>query len=136
MSQGRRPSAKSTPTPRTKCPTDPPDWLSEYAREEWTRVHHELTEMGANISGLEFASLVCYCDSFGKVRNAIEILAREGDTVLDERGGTKKHPAHTILNTAKTALRQWAVELGLTPASKGKIPMAKSAERVSKFKAL
>jgi P27 family predicted phage terminase small subunit len=110
--------------------------LTTYAKEEWQRIHTELIELGANISGLDYVALVCYCDAFGKVQQSIETLQLEGDTVTNNYGHTAKHPAHTILNTSRSALRNWAVELGLTPGSRGKIPMAKAPERVNKFHTL
>jgi len=115
---------------------EPPDWMSQESREEWERATQALRDMGANLSALDVAAMLNYCTAMGLVKSATMILESEGLTLTNPAGMIVKHPASTILNQAQSQARVWAVELGLTPASKGKIPMAKANERVSKFKAI
>lgn len=134
--KGKRPTKPNFTEPAKTSIAEPPPWLGEYAREEWIRVHAELVAYGANIGGLEYAAMTCYCEAFGNVRTATEEIERRGILLTGRAGTVVKNPAVTALGQAQAQLRAWAVELGLTPASKGKIPMAKSGERVSKFKLL
>jgi P27 family predicted phage terminase small subunit len=133
--RGKRPQPPKTTPPATPL-CNKPAWLAPYAAEEWDRVTAELKGYGANIGGLDQTALVNYCVAVGNVRSASEIIEREGHIINAGNGSLAKHPAITVLNQAQTQARTWAVELWLTPASKGKIPMAKAEQRQSKFKAI
>jgi phage terminase small subunit len=55
-----------------KCP-EPPEWLPQYAKEEWWRVAPELHVLGL-LSALDTACLSAYCSSFSLWRSASEEL--------------------------------------------------------------
>lgn len=133
--KGRRPSNETVPSPTSKLGVAP-KWLPAAAKAEWKRVVSELQKMGANLSGLDETPLVNYTLAMATIQRASADIDRFGVTIAYEDGRLEKNPATTVLSQAQTQARNWGIELGLTPASKGKIPMAKATERVSKFKAI
>jgi P27 family predicted phage terminase small subunit len=55
-------------------PSEPPDFLSAYARDEWRRVAPELHRLGL-VTTLDVALLAVYCTAYARWRTAEELLA-------------------------------------------------------------
>lgn len=130
--QGRRPKGEITngaPSKLAPCPA----WLSPESKRAWKRSIDELTSQGAQISGLCYDALLNLAVAIGNIEVAEKEIQKFGITVLGPMGGVMKNPATTVLSQNQTQARVWAVELGLTPASVGKIPKAKGAEARKKF---
>ena len=92
-----------------KCP-EPPEWLHEYAKQEWWRVAPELHVVGL-LSSIDIACLAAYCSSYAMWREASETLANEGllDTTL--QGDKRRHPLIKIIADAASDMVRYAASL-------------------------
>lgn len=107
-----------------------PAWLPNEAKAEWRRVVPGLRER-KTITRNDLQVLESYCLACGLVRSSQKIIAAEGDMVVTTRGEKKRHPAHQTLFQALTESRRLAAELGLTPASRNKAPIAEDDDDLS-----
>jgi P27 family predicted phage terminase small subunit len=116
--------------PKVTIP-DPPEFLSELAREEWKRIAPELEQLGL-IAEVYMASLAAYCVAFAdwaRARAAIERLHAEAP---DELGGYVQMTASgyqqitarlVVANQAEQRMLKFAQEFGLTPSSRTRVTM-------------
>lgn len=109
--------------------TDAPSWLSDHARAVWRETIETLEIEGRPLNRLNLQAFTGFCDAAGLVRECGEILARDGMTLAGGREGLKRHPAVTTRISALNSLRSYAIELGLTPGTTGRIkPTTESAD--------
>jgi P27 family predicted phage terminase small subunit len=127
----RQNKGQPQPTPgKPSCPR----WLSPSARAEWRRVAPELDRMGL-LTILDRAALAAYCTAYARWQEANAVLAREGMVIPGWRGALRKHPCVTIMRAAEATMRGFAVELGLTPLSRGRlsVPPPEKADPFEEF---
>ncbi|MER9820300.1 phage terminase small subunit P27 family [Mesorhizobium sp. M0129] len=96
----------------------PPPWLPKHGKAEWKRVLPVLVE-ARKIGAHELQTVEAYCVAVARIREAEEIVQREGLTFMSQ-SGPKRHPAGTILKDAMESARRLADALGLTPAARAK----------------
>lgn len=96
----------------------PPEWLSDDAKAEWSRVVPILVERRI-LTEADLGSLENYCVSIGTVRQC-ERDIREFGLVMRTEKGVKKNPAVAIQSDAMTRARLLGAELGLTPVSRSR----------------
>ena len=116
---GKRALPKNEPKPELGAPAMP-EWLSEYAREEWQRVEPELTRLGL-LARIDGSALAAYCDAYGRWRKAAEQLEREGLTFITAALYIATHPCVGIANKAKAEMHRFGREFGLTPSARGRM---------------
>ena len=105
-------------------PPKPPDWLPADGRLEWDRVAPRLVTLGL-LTDLDVMALTAYCAAVATWRAASQQVAVEGVTVPTGRGdGVTTHPAVRTAQRAELAMLRWSAELGLTPASRGRLGVA------------
>ncbi|GHA11360.1 hypothetical protein GCM10007989_02080 [Devosia pacifica] len=97
-----------------------PTTLSAEGKKEWRRVMPVLVARRV-LSPADITAAETYCAAVGDAAQARAALKRDGDYIANAKGELKRHPAWTTLREATTAARQWAAELGLTPASRSRI---------------
>lgn len=127
---GKRPLNDREPELTVKMPSCP-KWLLPEARSEWRRLAKELTAKGVLTVG-DRAALAAYCQMWARWVQIEEELDRLEDT---KEGKVRKHQLigktdkgyafmSPLLGAAHATLKQmkaFAVELGLTPASRTRI---------------
>jgi P27 family predicted phage terminase small subunit len=124
---GKRPLPKNEVKPErpSKVPP-PPDWLDDYGRAEWARIAPELHRLGL-LTEPDVGVLASYCFSYSQLRTAAEILKQmrandagglRGLVVATKDKGTMTNPLVWIANAAAKNMNRFAVELGMTPASR------------------
>ncbi|WP_420331898.1 phage terminase small subunit P27 family [Oceanicaulis alexandrii] len=96
-----------------------PSWLSKDAKAEWKRVYPVLAERGV-LTDADMGALETYCATMGRVRQLEKLCAEVDPFVQSETSAPRPHPAFRMLDDAITQARQWAMQLGLTPASRAK----------------
>jgi P27 family predicted phage terminase small subunit len=115
---GKR-SLRKAPEPALlpKCP-EPPEWLHEYAKQEWWRTAPELHVLGL-LSSVDVACLAAYCSSYALWRQASEEL----DKLLIETqaGDPRRSPLIKIIRDAASDMVRYAGEFGLTPVARTRI---------------
>ncbi len=135
--RGRRPdpkqAAQSAENPGPTLTGEPPDYLTGHAARVWRETIGDLEAEGRPIHRLNRQTLVGFCDACGIVRECSETLAREGHLVDGGREGSKRNPAASIRISALQAVRAYAAELGLSPASSGRLPKPPPPVRKSRF---
>ncbi|UOK70271.1 phage terminase small subunit P27 family [Ancylobacter polymorphus] len=117
MARGRKAEITAVDGALDKAPAAP-KWLPAYAKAEWKRLVPILVN-DRKLAVHELQSVESYCISVARIREAEEIIAREGLVIMGTRG-PQRHPATAILKEHQEAARRLLIELGGTPASRGK----------------
>ena len=97
-----------------------PDYLSKEARREWKRILPELEALGL-LSKIDLACLAAYCAAYGRWAEAEKHLKKHGPITISPNGYEQKSAWLTIADKALDQLRKYIVELGLSPASRGRV---------------
>ncbi|EYD71594.1 Phage terminase small subunit [Rubellimicrobium mesophilum DSM 19309] len=122
--KGTKPTLRTDPAALGELPA--PDWLSEDAAAEWTRVMPILTERRI-LTEADLGSLENYCTAIGQVRQMERHLQDYGH-ILDVEGVWKRNPAVGVQSDAMTRARLLAAELGLTPVSRSRPAIREDAD--------
>lgn len=118
---GKRPLNKREPKPRVKAPTCP-QWLKGEARSEYRRAAKLLVEMRV-LTEADRATLLAYSVAYARWVQA-EAAMSEVDFEMvasTDKGYQYVSPWFNVANTALKQMKAFAVELGLTPASRSRI---------------
>lgn len=118
---GRRPvkAASAVVIPPRGCPT-PPGHLTTEALEEWHRLAPDLYVAGV-LTALDVAALAAYAQAYGLWRQAETAMAGVELVHVTPRGNQIAHPLLNVARRARADMLRFAAELGLTPASRGRI---------------
>lgn len=124
---GKRALPRNEPKPPPALP-DPPDFLNEYAREEWDRVAETLFRVGT-LTRIDQSMLACYCTAFARWRQAEEDLERmaqsdpstHGTVIRTKKGNLVQNPLVGVANTARLHMQRLAAEFGLSPSARTQI---------------
>lgn len=108
-----------------------PGWLLPAAREEWVRVMPELERL-ERLSPVDLQLLAAYCQAFARWREAEARVEADGAVLVirDDKGTVRSaapSPWSGLALKHASAMRQFAVELGLSPASRGRAKPADKA---------
>lgn len=117
MARGRKAEITAVEGALDKAPPAP-KWLPAYGKAEWKRLVPILVA-DRKLAVHELQSVESYCISVARIREAEEIIASEGLVIMGARG-PQRHPATAILKEHQEAARRLLIELGGTPASRGK----------------
>jgi P27 family predicted phage terminase small subunit len=116
---GHRPLNDKEPKP-TGTPTCPKH-LDKAAKAEWKRISKELTSLGL-LTSVDRAALAAYCQAWSRFITAEEGIARFGLVIKSPKSGFPiQNPFVSISNTALDLMRKFAVEFGLSPASRSRL---------------
>jgi P27 family predicted phage terminase small subunit len=100
-----------------KCP-EPPEWLAQYAKEEWWRTAPQLHVLGL-LSSVDMACLAAYCSSYALWRQASEEL--NGLVFTTQARAPRRNPLIKIIRDAAADMVRYAGEFGLTPVARTRI---------------
>lgn len=118
---------------KIRCPT----WLDKIAKKEWNRIVKEL-KAAELMTNVDVTALAVYCDTYSKYIDATEQLSKEDLTyVYTNKSGAKNVVEHPLVRIAKgyaELMKKYAVEFGLTPASRAKIAIPKKEEKKDPLK--
>lgn len=125
----RRPSRlnRAEPKPRAHLPKMPRG-MDAGAKVVWRRVLRDYGETGV-LTAVDGDALRAYCEAVSRYETAAEMLATSGPLVRGaRRGELVKNPLHQVVRDNADLMRQFARELGLTPAARTgiKVPEAPS----------
>jgi P27 family predicted phage terminase small subunit len=135
---GKRPLNKKEPqfTGAPICP----EWLTKIAKEEWTRIVHELADLGL-LRSTDQSALAAYCLSYARWRSAELIVEEEGQVVKEPITSGKdedkvvlgykhkRHPATIIAKDEKMAMSKLASLFGFDPSSRSRIQVPEGNEK-------
>ena len=121
-------SNEISPAPIT-MPT-PPDWLTDYAKDEWYNQTCELEALKI-LSTLDLSMLAMYCQQVGIFRQAQEELFKPsaglgvdfepGLVVTTPNGALQPNPLLGIANKAADIALKIASQFGFTPSARTRI---------------
>ena len=103
-----------------------PDWLSDYAKEEWALVAPGL-EANQLLTIADRATFAAYCDAVGSFREALEMISEFGLIVSTENGFTTSPYVHQK-NNAQRLMLSFGSDFGLTPASRSRISVPEKTD--------
>jgi P27 family predicted phage terminase small subunit len=89
------------------------------AADEWRRLEPQLKLLGL-VDATNQQSFAAYCLSWSLFVKAKRAIAKEGFTYKTKSGQIKKHPAFEAMRAAGSEMRKFAIEHGITPASRGR----------------
>lgn len=95
--------------------------LAKDARAQWRLVTVELDRVGL-VGLLDAAILQDYATCWARLLQCERTISREGITAKSERG-VVKHPAVTMANQLRAALKNYLTELALTPATRSRMDL-------------
>lgn len=137
---GKRPLNDAEPEPDVAIP-EPPEFLSDYAREEWDYIAPKLEEMNL-IARPDRAALAAYCQAYGRKRRAEEHINEEGEIVERTIGANKKtgdpivvmgkNPWYTVAKEATKELGDFIKRFGLSPSDRSGVREIKPGSRKPK----
>jgi P27 family predicted phage terminase small subunit len=121
---------KRKPPSRPKAvvaqPSKPTDLKGE-GLAEWNRVTPELERMGL-LSRIDRGALLLYCASFGLWHETWRRIMADGPVTEDERKLPRKHPLWQVYRDSAALVASLAKDLGLTPASRGRMTVPEKDE--------
>jgi len=134
---GKRALNRTEPTP-TGIPKCPPH-LDREAKAEWKRISADLTTLGL-LTNVDRAALAAYCSAWSRWVAAEKSIQKFGTVIKSPKSGFPiQNPFVGVANTALDQLRKFAVEFGLTPASRSRLHVepltGKSADPFEQFMA-
>ena len=129
LRSARKPSKKDVehePKPALGIPR-PPKNLDAVAVREWQRVTKELVTAGM-LAYIDRAALAAYCQAWSRweaAQAAVAVIAKQapllGGMVIQSRGILKQNPAVQIMKDAEISILRFAIEFGMTPASRSRM---------------
>jgi P27 family predicted phage terminase small subunit len=134
---------QSEPSPPKVAP-ECPKWLLDEAKAEWNRMAPILEQMGL-LTSIDKAAFAGYCQAYAKWRGAEEFLKEHGTTYkIPKRGKDGKvisiymapFPEVAIARASLEQVRQFCVEFGLTPSSRGRISLPSNNDLDDEFEKL
>ena len=138
---GKRPLNELEPKPKKQAPSCP-SWLEPEAKKEWRRMAKTLEAMGI-LTEIDKAAFAGYCQAYARWKEAEEFLTKHGTIFKTPSGYIQQVPQVSIAQTYLKAMKDFASQFGLTPASRTRIqvntdntesddPMEKMLRRVGK----
>lgn len=112
---------------RELAPWEAPTWMDKIAAAEYRRVHPLLECMGL-LTKVDTAALEAYCDAYSTMVRTAMIINQEGMTFMTETGQLKPRPEVNMKAQASQIVRQFCIEFGLTPSSRGRMHTGNEGE--------
>ena len=111
-----------------------PSWLSKEAKAEWRYIVPKLEKLGL-LTFIDKAALVSYVTAYADLQQTEREIAKHGFTQLTETGYEQNRPIVAIRNQARTTIKQFLAEFGLSPASRSRLNVTPKKEEDTKDKA-
>ena len=102
----------------TPIESQPPEWLSDTAQEEYKRILPLLQELP--VASLDYGLVTTYCQAYADYIEA-NILLKEQDSIITTAHGSKLNPLHTIKRDSFNIMNSIAPKLGMSIDSRLKI---------------
>ncbi len=114
------------PKPHPGRPTCP-DHLSVAAKSEWKRIVPQLEDMGL-LTKIDRTELALYCQAYARWKKAEAVINEKGELYKTQSGNVITSPMLWVANKAMEQCHKFLTEFGMTPASRGRISIAKPGE--------
>lgn len=108
--------AISQPPKFERAAPEPPEWLSDLAREQWELCAPGLEQLDL-LKPEDQAVFTAFCESWATYVLAIREVRAGSLTMVTDKGYEYKNPALSIAESASKDLLKFGREFGLTPSS-------------------
>ena len=134
--QGRKPKASTiidrqrdelVSDERPKRMPPAPSHLTDDEKKEWRRIGRQLLEAGL-ITRMDTDVLAAYCKAYVRWVEAEASVRKFGTIIKSPNGFPMQSPYLAVANKAMEQMRSLMSELGLTPASRVRIPRLKEPQ--------
>ena len=122
---GKRKINKDEPEPKARLP-EPPDHLSDVAKEEWERTGGLLLEMGL-MTELDVAALAGYCMAYSHWVIAEAALQEHGMLIKSPKGEPIRSPYWGVATKSMDQMRSFLTKFGMSPSSRSGVSAAEKA---------
>lgn len=95
-----------------------PAWLDKTARAEWRRVVPQLEETGV-LTRVDGSTLEGYCSNYSAAVRLQQLA--DAEPLIEGLHGKKENPAASAARKHWQLVRQFAAELGLSPAARTRV---------------
>ena len=99
---------------------DPPTWLSDIGRAEWTEKAEELRAREA-LTTVCLSSLAVYCDAYAAYRELTAFVRENGSTYRSQKGWEAPRPEVSLQTQKAKLMMGFGKEFGFTPSSQSRI---------------
>lgn len=97
----------------------------------WKRLAPTLIEDG-RLTPDQAEPFALMCRLYAEIERHEERIAKDGDCIINKKGDVVKHPAHTMLRTARTEYVALVRDFGLTAASVARLPLEDEGDEEKK----
>ena len=111
----------------------PPDWMSDEAREHWLGLSPELEAIGL-LTSIDTQAFAVYCQSYAELIQAEDELLKGGRTQTTKDGFVRKSPWLSVRDEAHKRMMQIGGQFGFSPASRTRIEVKIKDESTDKSK--
>ena len=126
---GHRPLPTDEPEPDvSESVPDPPDHLSDGAREEWGRLAPLLHGCGI-LTRIDETGLAAYCECYAEWKIAKQKVEEHGRLVKAPSGYPNVSPWYVIKKAMQKEMRSWLQEFGMTPSSRNGVAKASRKDK-------
>ena len=105
---------------------DPPDFLDEVAKEEWSRMGKELFDTGL-FTSIDSTALAAYCVAYSQWTENIRKVTKFGTVFKTPNGYPAQSPYLSMANKAFEQMTKMLIEFGMTPSARARVKTAISA---------
>ena len=113
-----------------RLPPAPPH-LTEDEKKEWRRIGRQLLEAGL-ITRMDTDVLAAYCKAYVRWVEAEAAVRKYGTIIKSPNGFPMQSPYLAVANKAMEQMRSLMSELGLTPASRVRLPRIKKEPQATR----
>ena len=104
-----------------------PKLLKGSARQFW-KEHAPALEARGLLTSLDETAFASVCVAYSHMKEASEILQRDGEIIFSPRGKPRQHPAVRIHATMQRHLLWGLKQFGMTPASRERLDITSVSE--------
>ena len=104
-----------------------PSFLKGAAKRYW-QDHAPRLEARGLLTSLDEAAFASLCVAHGHMREAAEIMQREGEIIIGPRGKPREHPAVRIHASMHRHVLWGLRQFGMTPASRERLDITSVSE--------
>ena len=130
---GTRDKHKNKSEPMPKGIAQPPDWMSDEAREHWWGLCPDLESIGL-LTSIDTQAFAVYCQSYAELIQAEDELLKGGRTQTTKDGFVRKSPWLSVRDEAHKRMMQIGGQFGFSPASRTRIEVKIKDESTDKSK--
>jgi len=131
---GKRKLPENEVKPKSGIP-DCPDWLHDYAKEEWALLAPKLLTLGL-LTDIDKTALSGYCQTYARWREAEEFISKYNSVYKTPNGFMQQIPQVAIAQKSLGLMTAYLGKFGLSPADRAGLVVDKGKNKEDEFESL